>query len=392
MKQFISILKKEIFDNLRDRRALFFALLYGPVLMPLLMFGPLSIGMNKKSSGLEKPIVAHMDGVDRVDNLVQFLREENIHVKALDKAMDFRQAVAAEALHLVIEKPENYEKRLRMGDTLNFNLVYNDNNNKSTKAFRAVRAALTKYGRQLTAMRMQARGIDTRLLRAVHITNDDLSGTRPSDKIVSLLLPFIMMLSLTMGGFYLAIDITAGERERHSLEPLLALSVSRLTLVMGKLFALVCFVGLSSLLAALSTYLLCVFMPVKEFVRFIDVNFVVFVKVFLICTPLILFFSSAMMLIATFAKNTKEAQTHLSIAMLLPTLPFFVLQFINPQDTDTLLWLPVMSQFILIDNVVTGQTLEYFGLFQSVFFSLGFGALFLLQIVRLYRRESILEG
>ncbi len=390
MRRFWIILRKEVYDNLRDKRSVFFAFLYGPVLLPLLMVGPIALGVKKHTIDFDKPKTVYVHGIERAPNLMQFLREENL--ESMPAPKNFQEQMSVGDIDLVIEVPEKYKGQLRAGDVATLVVYFDSSSDESQKLFRQVQAIVSKYGNQLAAYRMQVRGIDSSLLKPIHLAEEDLSAGAESEKFVARILPFIVILSLTMGGFYLAVDTTAGERERHSLEPLLSLSVSRFELVLGKYFAVFSFVWMSGLLSVTCTYVLFNLIKVDALAEILDVNIHAFVTVFLICIPLIFFFTSGMLTIATFARDTKEAQTHLGLAMMLPMAPFFVLQFMDVTSFDALLWVPILSQFVLIEKSLTGQGLPLQEVVLSFAGSVVLAILLLLLTLRLYQKDSILRN
>lgn len=389
IKQIFIVFRKEVLDNFRDKRSVFFALLYGPVLLPMLMIGPMAMGVKKYSVDIDQPVVVHMSESEMAPNLVQFLLEQNIQVN--NAGADFQSKVLSQELDLVIELSPDYVDSISQARFTSIRLYYNKRSDQSEKAFRQVSRALELFNRSLASSRLALRGLDYSFVKPIQIIGEDLGELDQGMKAISLMVPFILVLSLTMGGFYLAVDNTAGERERHSLEPLLSLSVSRFYLALGKLSCLMSFVTISALLATTNTYLLFKFIPVEALRLLLDVQLRTFVIIFLICLPLVPFFTSAMMLIAAFARDTKEAQTHLGLSMMLPMAPFFIMQFADVEQNSNLFMVPVLSQFMLIERVIAGDEILSMQLVHSVV-SVGLCALlFFYLIVNLYKKESILK-
>jgi len=351
-----AIYKKEIVDNFRDKRSLFFALLYGPILLPLLVIGPLASGIKKNTVNVDELHHIYMVSPDRAPNLVQFLLEKNIAVKPT--AERYKSKILSQELNLVLELSPKYDEALRNGQSAVVYLYYSRKNNDAQKIRHLVDATLRQYNQSLAASRLSLRGLDSDFVHPVHVVSEDLADVDSGMKLISTIVPFVIVLALTMGGFYLAVDSTAGERERHSLEPLLSLSVSRLALVLGKYFSLVTFVSASGLLTVFSLFLLFKFMPGSELQALFDTE--------------------------------KEAQTHLGIAMMVPMAPFFILQFANLNNMDGLFFIPVLSQFMLIEKIVAGEDLGLLLVVRSVVATLALAAILLLLTIRLYKRESML--
>ena len=390
MSKILVVLKKELKDNFRDKRSLFFALLYGPLLLPVLMIGPLAIGVQKVAINHEQAQTIYIDGLERVPGLVRYLKEQNVDAEKAPK--EYRELIKSHELTMALVVPEEYNAQFRSGKTASLLIYFDSANDASARLGRHMRYLLDSYSRQLAMQRLQVRGIDTRLLRPIHVVEEDMNLGKGPEQVIARILPFIIVLSLTLGGFYLAVDTTAGERERHSLEPLLSLSISRNAIALGKYLSILFFVAMSGLLATVSTYVIFAFVPVAILREIVDVQWLTFVKVFLIFFPLVLLFSSAMMLIASYARNTKEAQTHLGVAMFLPMAPFFILQFMTIQNFEHLYWLPVMSQFILVEHVLIGDVPSLVSFLKSIVGSL-IGACVLMAVVfSLLHRENVLES
>jgi len=195
---------------------------------------------------------------------------------------------------------------------------------------------------------------------------------------------------MVMGGFYLAIDTTAGERERQSLEPLLSLPLDRRELVMGKFGATACFVALSAILTSISVFVLFQFFPTDLIGGGLHFDAWTIGKAFLVATPLIAFISAVLITVSAFTRSTKEAQTYLGVLMVIPMAPFFILQFVNIRNELHSMPIPMMSQYQLLERIVLGDTTPALHVFLSVAGTLIFAVLMLVLAIRLYSRDRIL--
>jgi len=168
------MLWKEIVDNLRDRQTVFYALLFGPVLLPLLIGGSIVASLKQATVSFDQPSSLSVSHADRAPNLMEFLHSLVIYV--------------------------------------------NDGNKHSAKEARKVGSVLNAYSQTINALRMQHRGIDPSIFNSVDVRLEDVSSDGFRGQILASILPFLLIVAMVMGGFYLAIDTTAGERERESLE------------------------------------------------------------------------------------------------------------------------------------------------------------------------------
>jgi len=231
---------KEIVDNLRDRQTLFYALLFGPVLLPLLLGGSMVASFKQIAIDFDEVTTLAVAHSDRAPNLMAFLRGQNIDVEAAPKAIT--KAVQKGDVSVVLEVDAEYANALREGRPAPLTLHMNQANKSSAKEARRITALLGLHERTLDNLRMQHRGIDPAVFNS-----------------------FLFIMSMVMGGFYLAIDTTAGERERQSLEPLLSLPLARRDLVLGKFGATLSFMAVSVLLTGLSLWVLFRFFPISEY-------------------------------------------------------------------------------------------------------------------------------
>ena len=193
-----------------------------------------------------------------------------------------------------------------------------------------------------------------------------------------------------MGGMYLAIDTTAGERERGSLEPLLALPVTRDQLILGKIAATCVFMALSLALSLLSFFVAIRFMPLEQLGMTPNFGPTVLVAAFLILAPFILLGASVMTLVASFTHSYKEAQTWLSAVLLAPTLPILVVSLLTLRPRLEFMFVPSLSQHLLLMDMVKNEPLDPVNVTLSVTSTLVVGGLLTWLCAKLYRREGLL--
>jgi len=389
MRSFWIILLKEIRDNLRDRRSMFFTLLYGPLLLPALMIGPLVFNVNKFSVDTEQPLSVVVVGRERAPNLMAFLAEHNINTEATGE--DFIEPLRRGELPLVLEIPENYESALRNARPAPVVIHYHSGDDDATQQRRRLRAVLDGYDSRLRSLRFLARGMDEQVFDPLHISERDVSTEVPGEAFMGLILPFMLLFSMMMGGFYLAVDTTAGERERLSLEPLLALPVPRWQLVLGKYVAILAFVLMSLILPLISGFVLFGLLDDGVFTSRYDFSASTFVAAAFLHLPVALLMTAFLFVIAAFARSTKEAQTQLGIAMLVPMLPFFLLQFLNIPEQSLTMAVPLLGQYQLMTQLVNGQSIVLVNWVLSSVSCVVLAVILMSLAVRRYRHESILQ-
>ncbi len=388
MFRMLIITWKEIRDNLRDKRSLFFAFIYGPLLLPAMIMAPLVINAGKHFDNYDYGRELYVFGVDRAPNLLAYLKSKNLDAKPVGD--DFEDQIRDGDIKLVIEISENYGEKFSKGSPAKVTIHYDKEDQESQSYFWQIRAELDSYSRTLAAQRMVVRGFDQNLLRPLDIAENDISEEELTAGILANMLMFLVVFSSMMGGFYLAIDITAGERERLSLEPLLSLPLSRTQVAFGKYLAVLVFCMTAYILPIINVAIWAKFLP-DRFFGLADIpGTLTYVKIAILVFPVCILLSSFLMMISSFSKSNKEAQTQMGIAMLFPMAPFFVLQFMDIDVDQITMSIPILSQYLLADKIMFDAAYPLSSMLPGAFTSILVGIGFLAMSIFLYRQDRIL--
>jgi sodium transport system permease protein len=379
---------KEIVDNLRDKQTFFYALLFGPVLLPLLIGGSLVASFKQFSIDFDEVTQLAVVNAEAAPNLMEFLHTHNVDVVTAPE--DVEAAVRSGDLDIALEIPDEFGTQLRAALPAPLTLYVNDADKDSARAARKINALIDGYKNTLNSLRMQHRGIDPQIFNAIDLTKFDVSEDGSSGQLMASILPFLFIISMTMGGFYLAIDTTAGERERQSLEPLLALPLDRADIVYGKFGATMCFVLMSTVLTACSIYGLFQLFPTELISGGLRFDGVTLFSAFLLVSPLVFFISAVLITVSAYTRSTKEAQTYLGLLMVIPMAPFFLLQFFSLSASSWSMFLPMLSQYQLLEKVVLQDEITSWNIVLSVGGTLLAGLLLLRLATTLYKRDRIL--
>jgi sodium transport system permease protein len=187
----------------------------------------------------------------------------------------------------------------------------------------------------------------------------------------------------------LAIDATAGERERQSLEPLLATPVSRGALISGKILATAVFT-LASLLVTLLAYRIAFAMiPVESLDLTLEVSAPALVRLLLVISPIILLGATVLTALAAFARSHREAQGYLPVLIFLPMVPTLFLMVAPVRTQLWMLAVPFLSQNQLILRVLRGEAIAWWEWASSLGAGLALVAIVWLVAARLYHREQL---
>lgn len=251
MKSLLTVMFKELRDLMRDKRTLYVALLMGPLLMPAIMIGLGGLISSKVSSQLEKTLEVPILGAEHAPNLVAWLEGQNL--KAEKPPADPEAAIRNQDEDVILRIAPDFGASWREGKPALVEILHDASREDSRIPVQRVRGLLEGYSDQLGALRLLARGVSPTVPHALRVASADLSTPEGRQGRALSFLPYLLILSAFLGGAYLVIDATAGERERQSLEPLLATPASRGAIMSGKIAA-ACVFGFVSLLLTLIAF------------------------------------------------------------------------------------------------------------------------------------------
>ena len=391
MRTVVTVFLKEVFENLRDRRTLASALIMGPIFGPVLFAFVISISIERSLEDNERSLEVPVIGQEYAANLIRYLASRNIDV--VDGPQD--RAAAIEAVttgshDIVLIIPQTFGEQLADTVPATIELVSDQANSDADREARRVRNALYAYNRELAGIRLSARGVNPMLLRPLNIDEIDVSTPSGRSAILLGMMSYFFIFATLMGGMYLAIDATAGERERGSLEPLLALPVTRDQLIFGKIAATCVYMALSLTLSLSSFYVVLKFMPLEQLGMTPNFGPGVVLAALLLFAPFILLGAAVMTLVASFTKSYREAQTWLSVVLVLPTLPILIVSILTLRPKTEFMFVPSLSQHLLLVDMVKNEPVNSLHVLISVASTLFFGGFLALVCARLYRRESLL--
>lgn len=381
-----AVMRKELRDISRDRRTLALVLLMGPVLYPALMLGMGALSESRTRTQLDKVLEVPVVGAQHAPNLVAFLATRGIRAVAPPGNLD--AAIARQDIDVALEIDAGFGEDWQAGRPAAVQVVHDSTRRNAEIPVARVKSALGGYRDQVGMLRLMARGIDPAVTNAVSVGTRDLA-TEDAKRgvLLSFILPYLLILTSFIGGAYLILDATAGERERQSLEPLLATPATRGAIVSGKIAA-ACALGLLSLLLTLLAFKASAQLA-PGLGRMLDVSFLAMGKMLLILVPMLFIGTALLTWLAASAKSMKEAQSHMTWLMLLPMVPTFVLM-VNPIKTQ--LWqfaVPFLAQNQLLLKVIRAEPIG--AQVWVVYLAAGFGlaALLWFAAVRRYHQEKL---
>jgi len=391
MRTFVTVLFKEVIDNIRDRRTLASALIMGPLFGPMLFAFVINLSIERSLDDLERPLSVPVIGQEHAPNLMRYLASHNIDVVVgpADRAAGI-EAVTLGTHDVILIVPEDFGQQLADAIPAKVELISDQANTQAERDARRVRTALRSYSQELAAIRLVARGVSPMVLRPINVDEIDVSTPSGRSALLLGMMSYFFIFALLMGGMYLAIDTTAGERERGSLEPLLALPVTRGQLMLGKIAATCVFMAVSLMLSLCSFFVALKFMPLEQLGMTPNFGPDVLVAAFLVLAPFILLGASLMTLVASFTKSYKEAQTWLSIVLVAPTLPILIVSILTLRPQLEFMFVPSLSQHLLLVDLIKNEPVNIMHVAISVTSTLAIGGALTWICARLYRREGLL--
>jgi len=383
----LTVFLKEVRENLRDRRTLMSAFLTGPLLGPLLFVMLISITVNRELDKADQPLTVPVIGAQYAPNLLNALRDGG--VVPGPAVADPEKTVRKQDADVVLRIAPGYAKAWRQGEAVQVELFHDSSQRDAQTSVERVTRLVESYARQQGAMRLVARGLSPSTAWPLQVAARDQATPQSRAVLMFAMLPYFLVITIFMGGMYLAIDLTAGERERQSLEPLFANPVSRWKVLCGKLAAICVFSTASLLITLLAFAVVGKFIPAEKIGMELDLGVHFASYVLLLMLPLVLLLAALQSLVAAFAKSYREAQTYISLLMLLPIIPSLLLSFMPIKAQPWMYAVPLLGQNLGIMQLLRGDgvTSEQVGLCLAG--SLVVALIVVVVTAQLYRSEKL---
>ena len=382
---------KEVSDNLRDRRSMFSALmsaLIGPIMILALI---MIMGRTIFADLSERPLQVPVQGAQYAPTLVQFLEENGVEL--LPAPQDPETEVRNGNYDLILIVPEGFGEDFSAGRPATVRVVLDSSRQSSLAVIERVRGLLESYNSQIGMLRLLARGISPTTITPLSIERMDMATPESQGLMFLNMLPYFIVLVVFVGGMYVIIDTTAGERERGSLEPLLINPVARWEFVVGKLMAALPFATVTLLLTLLAFAAAFNVFPVENYIDIpMSVDVRALTGIFLLALPMVLLASALQMVVATFTRSFKEAQTYVAFLPLIPAMPGIGLAFMPVKGALWNMLIPTFGQQILINQMMRGELVSTTNILISTVATLVLSFVLIYLAVRLYQRERVMFG
>src|SRR5690348_15001155 len=346
---------KEVRENLRDKRTVMSALIYAPLFGPLMFVVLMNVMINREMAKAEGPLKVPVIGAQYAPNLMKALKQQGLEPQPAVGDPD--AAVRNRDADVVLSIPSGYATAWAKGEPAQVEMIYDASQNGTSTPRERLQGMLKNYIREQGAMRLIARGLSPGIATPLVVADRDQSTPQSRSGLVFGILPYFFVIAIFVGGMYLAIDLTAGERERQSLEPLFANPVARWRILVGKLGAICAFSLASLVLCAIGFAAAGHFMPAEKLGMSFDLGATFIGKALLLELPLLALFAVLQTLVAAFAKSYREAQTYLSLLMILPILPSMLMSFMPVKPATWMYAVPLLGQQIGISELLRGRAI-----------------------------------
>jgi len=382
------VMRKELLDAFRDRRMVMVAFVVMPLAVPLLLAGLGSVGTKRQVEKLEKSLELPVIGAEQAPNLVAWLGTNDVRVVAPPADPD--AAVRQQDHEVVLRIDPQFGEDWRAGRPAAIELIYDSSRPMQSGAtISRVRALLGGYSQQVGTLRLIARGIHPAVAQPLRIGDRDVATPESRFDLAQQMLPYLLLLLAFIGGMQLAIDATAGERERQSLEPLLATPASREAIISGKILATAAFTLLSVLMTLLMFRVAFALVPMEQAGMSLDVPWDALARLLLAILPIVLLGATVLTALAAFARSHREAQGYLPLLMFLPMLPTMYLMVAPVKTQLWMLAVPFLGQNQLILRILRDERITAVDWAASLGAGLLVAGLVWWIAARLYHREQL---
>ncbi len=351
LSQALVVFRKELKDWSRDRRSILTAVigtLFGPLFVAF-MFNTLA-SRQRQVEDVKIPVV----GIAHAPALVDWLRQQS-GVEVFEGPADSEEAVRTRKEDIVVVIPKDFVEKFKASKPAVIRLVA-DSSSQSTRAkVQRVRGLFQRYNSEIGSLRLMARGVSPVVASPLGIEDVEVSSAQQRAAQILSFIPLFVMMAAFMGAMQIATDSTAGERERGSLEALLVNPAPRAAIAAGKWLA-----GTATSMGSVIVsggLLMVIFqsIPLQDLGLRFRLGAAELVGTLVTVLPLCPFIVSLQMYLATFAKSFKEAQSYLSLLMMVQMLPGFLATMYPITSKGWMYFVPGVGQQVMLTDVLGGK-------------------------------------
>ncbi|QYJ95928.1 ABC transporter permease [Shewanella spartinae] len=376
MSSIITMVRKELTDAARDKRSVMAGLYYA-IGAPLMMCGMFMILIGQITS--PEALNITITHGERAPDLVKYLASNEIS-----------QGDEADRKEIELVISPDYAANMAKSQAAEIVLIADNSNEKLQSSIRRLEKALQQYSAEMGSLRLIARGIDPKVMQPIKVKVEDQATSDSKGGMILGVAIFMMVYAVFISGMNLAIDTSAGERERNSLALLLSHPVSTRDIVLAKVAAVTIFAMLGLILTLVISKVAYGFVPWQELGFSVNINVDFILLMLAIGLPIALMAAALQLFVSFMAKSFKEAQSYLTIVLIVPMMLSMAASYnIAP---DTLQWLPISGQMQALIAFIKGKEIPMMQLALSSAITFVIALALALGMERSLRSEKIVFG
>ncbi|MDP5148153.1 ABC transporter permease subunit [Shewanella sp. ULN5] len=381
MNKLIAMVRKELIDAARDKRSVMAGLYYA-IGTPLIMCGMFMVLINQLTSPEDLNIT--INKAENAPDLVRYLSRKGINQADLTATPD------ADVKAITLTITEDYAANMAKAKPAEVIILADNSDEKLQKSIRRLQQELQTYSSEMGSLRLIARGINPQVMQSLKVDMQDQSTPDSKGGMILGIAIFTMIYSVFISAMNLAIDTSAGERERNSLALMLSHPISTRQLVLGKVIAVTLFALLGLVLILLISKIAYTFVPWQELGFSINISTDFMQLMFVIGIPVALLASTLQLFVSFMAKSFKEAQSYLTMVLFVPIALSMAASYnIAP---DVLQWIPVSGQQQALMDFIKGKDIPMLQLAVSSSMTVVISIGLMLGMEKMLKSEKVVFG
>ncbi len=389
MNACLVVMQKELLDGIRDKRALLAMLLFpliGPVMIYFMLHSLLDI--KSEAQQIELPVVGQQYAADLVDYLQQ--HDIDLEDVSFSNKEEIQQAIKNRQHDFILLIPADFPEVFSQGNSAYIEIYSDSSRAKANPKVEQVKNLITAWSNEIAALRLVLRGINPEVVRPTVLQHIEVASEQERAARVLSFIPMFIIMAAFICGMGIAVDSTAGERERRSLEPLLVNPVSRVSIVLGKWLAAACFATCGVLVTMLLSLTTLHFIPLSQLGLSFQLGPLEISGMLAAIVPMAFLATALQIFVATFARSFKDAQSYLSLLVMLPMAPVMLNLFNSMGRSSWMSLVPGLGQHMLLVDVIGGNPPPIFDFIVASITALSLGLLCLYATAKLFSKESII--
>lgn len=387
-----TVFRKEWTDAWRDKRAMRLAwmpVIYFIGMFLLIFFLIVSMQKNDKVAGIAN-IWVPVYNAEAHPQLKQWMIEQGTNIMSVDK--ETVTNLAASEHDYVLIFPDDVDEALSQAKPAQVMLVFDASKQNVHQKLNQVRNMVYSFNARESAVNLLARGVSPGTATPVQLTEHNIASDQQMSIYILASVPMILVLAIFIAAIGFSADMTAGERERRSLEALLITPVRSGVLIAGKWLtsALITLMVISVIIILLGMAFRV--LPFSHLGVRVDTSIYDWLFILSAFIPLIALATALQILISLFARSFKDAQTYTSLMIFLPTVATFYLMFKPSAFADWFYWAPVIGQHVIVRDTLLGTGVPWTALVKVWVVNILLAVIFLKMAAKKIRSRSVIYG